>query len=356
VLVVEVPGHWTTRVNLERAIRERGWHRALSPADADVLLVCGVPGAELAAAVDRVWEQMPGPRVRFDVLDAADAEAALDRARDALLDASSLREDARTRTTEPDMDHGDMDHGDMDHGDMDHGDMDMSPGGIALAGGGEDRDGLEMDVLHLPLGPVLPAWPAGLVLRTTLQGDVIVAAEVEQLQAAPSNEPSTQPTSPRPLTAAVRLDNAARLLALAGWQAAASQAERVRDAAMAGESTDRVRDDAVALLRRVARSRMLRWSLRRVRPVDDSDLADHAWPSWWAGDVHDRLLAGLDRAVSVLSDGESPEEWTRPDEEPAPDLSAALPELVTGLDLATARLVVASLDLDPAGVPEAARA
>jgi hypothetical protein len=29
---------------------------------------------------------------------------------------------------------------------------------------------------------------------------------------------------------------------------------------------------------------------------------------------------------------------------------------VTGLDLATARLVVASLDLDPAGVPEAARA
>jgi hypothetical protein len=213
-----------------------------------------------------------------------------------------------------------------------------------------------MDVLHLPLGPVLPAWPAGLVLRTTLQGDVIVAAEVEQLQAAPSNEPSTQPTSPRPLTAAVRLDNAARLLALAGWQAAATQAERVRDAAMAGESTDRVRDDAVALRRRVARSRMLRWSLRRVRPVDDSDLADHGWATWWAGDVHDRLLAGLDRAVSVLSDGEPPEEWTRPDEGPAPDLSTALPELVTGLDLATARLVVASLDLDPAGVPEAARA
>src|SRR5699024_5964325 len=58
-----------------------------------------------------------------------------------------------------------------------HGGMDMAPGGIPLAQGGEDRDGLEMDVLHLALGPVLPFWPAGLVLRCSLQGDVVVDAE-----------------------------------------------------------------------------------------------------------------------------------------------------------------------------------
>ena len=196
VLVVEVPGHWIARVGVERAARERGWHRALSPADADVLVVCGEPVGELADVVDRVWEQMPGPRTRVEVADPEQADAALDRAREALLDLPAMREDARSRATEPktdqgdmddgdmdhgDMDHGDMDHGDMDHGDMDHGDMEMSPGGIPLAEGGEDRDGLEMDVLHVPLGPVLPHWPAGLVLRCTLQGDVIVSAEAEQL-------------------------------------------------------------------------------------------------------------------------------------------------------------------------------
>ena len=49
----------------------------------------------------------------------------------------------------------------------------MSPDGIPLAEGAEDRDGLEMDVLHLPLGPVLAHWPAGVVLRVTLHGDVV---------------------------------------------------------------------------------------------------------------------------------------------------------------------------------------
>ena len=74
-----------------------------------------------------------------------------------------------------------MDHGDMDHGDMDHGSM--SPDGIPLAEGAEDRDGLEMDAIHLPLGPVLRHWPAGVVLRLTLHGDVVADAEVTRLDA-----------------------------------------------------------------------------------------------------------------------------------------------------------------------------
>ncbi len=76
----------------------------------------------------------------------------------------------------------DMDMGGDDM-DMDM-DMEMAPSGIPLAEGGEDRDGLEMDVLHLPLGPVLPHWPAGLVLRCALQGDVVVEATAEVLAAA----------------------------------------------------------------------------------------------------------------------------------------------------------------------------
>ncbi len=66
----------------------------------------------------------------------------------------------------------------MDHGDMDHGDMEMAPGGIALAEGDEDRDGLEMDVLVHPLGPLLDRWPGGLELRTRLHGDVVAQVEV----------------------------------------------------------------------------------------------------------------------------------------------------------------------------------
>src|SRR5260370_29378823 len=44
---------------------------------------------------------------------------------------------------------------------------------------GADRDGLRLDQLHVPLGPVLPDWPAGLVVHLTLQGDVVQHAEVQ---------------------------------------------------------------------------------------------------------------------------------------------------------------------------------
>ena len=45
---------------------------------------------------------------------------------------------------------------------MDHGGMSMpEPGGIPLAGGGPDRDGLEMDVLTVPLGPAAAALARG---------------------------------------------------------------------------------------------------------------------------------------------------------------------------------------------------
>lgn len=359
VLVVEVPGHWLTRVCVERAVRERGWHPALSPADADLLLVCGTPGAEIAPLVERVWEQMPGPRARSVVTAPSEAIAALDRAEETLLDPQIQRADAHGRPIEPDLEHDDsdhegMDHEGMDHGDMDHGDMDMAPGGIALAEGGEDRDGLEMDVLHMSLGPILAQWPAGLVLDCSLQGDVIVDAEATLLPSGPANEQNFGEMAPA-TAASVRLDNAGRLLALAGWADAAMRAQRLRDDLLREDDPRALGSDLELLRRRVARSRLLRWSLRRIRVIGVEELADREWPRWWAGDVHDRLLSTLDRAAASLRAGrENAQDSADTDSTRVPVVGTleALPQLVSGLDLATARLVVASLDLDPVGMDE----
>jgi hypothetical protein len=85
--------------------------------------------------------------------------------------------------------HMDSPHGDMGHGD--HGDMaDMHMAGMRMGTGpvrglpmaheGDDRVGLRLDRLHVPLGPVLPDWPAGLVVRLTLQGDARGAAVLDR--------------------------------------------------------------------------------------------------------------------------------------------------------------------------------
>ncbi|WP_232319279.1 hypothetical protein [Kocuria turfanensis] len=388
VLVVEVPGHWDARMELEQQLLRRGWRPASTPADADVLAVCGVPGPELSELVDRLWEQMPGPRVRADITSPGGVGPALDDAAALLLDTPHHRTDARERPQEPEipedvdhgghggmdhgemdhgemdhgemdhgeMDHGEMDHGEMDHGEMDHGEMDhgghgghggmdhsghggmdMAPGGIALAGGGEDRDGLEMDVLHLPLGPVLPFWPAGLVLHCSLQGDVVVDAEASVVDGAGAGGPGP---GPAPAAVVVWCDQVVALLALAGAEDAASGARRARDALLHGDR-GAARAAAERLHRTIRRSRLLRWSLRGVLPLDPSALEHHGLPRHCLGDAHDRLLSRVERiraeaggAVPVpVEDGAVP--W------------AVLPELVTGLELASVRLAVASLGLDP---------
>ncbi|MGY2078475.1 hypothetical protein [Modestobacter sp. SYSU DS0657] len=384
VLVTEVPGWAATRCAVEREVRSRGWRPALSPADADLLVVCGRPGPRLAAAVEHVWTQLPGPRARAAVTDPASAAAALDAALAELADDGAQRRDAADRPAEPapgtgaselvpgergndhtgepagfddpgpggdghetdgghgGMDHGDMDHGDMDHGDMDHGDMDHSgmdhsdhgdmdhgdmdmpmPGGIGLAGaGGDDQltdpDGLDLDVLHLPLGPVLPHWPAGLLLHTTLQGDLVVAAIPEVLP-ADGAPPLGQDVHRSP---AGRWDAVATLLALTGWTDAAVRAARLRDAALDGGPDQQ---EADRLTRRIRRSRLLRAALRGLGELPE-------------GDAHDRLLHWLDGTTSAR-----------------PTTLGDVADLVTGLDLASARLVVASLDLDTADLDTTGR-
>ncbi len=322
VLVVAGPGSFRLRVLLEQAVQVRGWVLALTPADADVLAVCGARGIvhdePLAGAVPALWDAMVAPRVRVDVVEEGAVEQALDRAAAALLDTGAQRDEARRRRDdEPqvgdmdhgDMDHGDMDHGDMDHGDMDHGDMEMAPHGIALAGGSEDdRDGLEMDVLHVPLGPVLPCWPPGLVLRTTLYGDVIGDVEVELPASGPP--PAAGPPSPGrapALVSAMRCDAVADVLTLAGWPAGAVVARRARDAFLA-EDLETGSARAAALRVRVRRHRPLGWMLAGLGTVEASDLPSSDDPSTalLLGDVRARLLALLD-AVQESSDDETPE-------------------------------------------------
>ncbi|WP_219418203.1 hypothetical protein [Pseudonocardia nigra] len=189
------------------------------------------------------------------------------------------------------------------------------PGGLPMADLGDDRDGLKLDRLHLRLGPVLPDWPAGLVLRVTLQGDVIQEAVAEVLD-------GEQAAAPVPGGVAVReLDALARFLGVAGWPDAAARARRLRDALLAGASPAEVREPAEALLRRVRRSRTLRWLVRGIPagPVDVAALLD-------------QRLAAVRSALT--STGAIPE---RPGTE-------ELPDLLIGAELAAARLVVAALD------------
>lgn len=351
VLVIEIPGHWQTRAAVERAALARGWNLAPSPADADVLAVCGEPGRQIGEAVKQVWHQMPGPRVRVDVRLHDDVAACLDDAYAGLLDTARHRHDAHSRPTAQDLlaDIQADEHGGMDHGDVDHGDMDMSPGGIPLADGAQDRDGLEMDVLHVRLGPVLPHWPAGLVLRCALQGDVVTEAKAEFLDAA------TQAHIPSWTAPARRMDNICALLALAGWDDAAAEARAIRDFLLKGDQDFRAAARTVRLVRRVRRSWVLRWSLRGIGPLLRKDLQRHGLSADLAGDTHDRLLRMLDRAAPDVTAGHSGDSDRRLGDDPAPahgrqGHSAAasaedLGHVVTGLDLAAARLVIASLDL-----------
>jgi hypothetical protein len=198
------------------------------------------------------------------------------------------------------------------------------PGDVPMADRAEDRDGLKLDRLHVPLGPLLVDWPAGLVVRTTLQGDVIQQATVEVL-----------PGQPEPFwsgpggTTARALDSCARLLSVAGWADASTTARRLRDATLNGAPDA---DLSARWAKRVRRSRTLRWLLAGVGTAPD----DPSTPADLRGDA----LARLHRWLEPPPDLVASTQWTLDN----------LPAMLEGNELATARLIVASLDPDPAEV------
>ena len=254
--------------------------------------------------------------------------------------------------------HAGMGHSGTDH--SGHGDMDMAPDGIQLATGGPDRDGLEMDVLHLKLGPVLRHWPAGLVLRCTLQGDLIVKAEASTVGT----------TTPGPAvlssmeTALRRCDDLVALLFLAGSDNAARRIRRTRDQLMSLASREEIPTSDLEMVvtdfrtvrRRLRRSRILRWSLRGVGRAEQHGLEAASFPMDLQGDSYDRMLRLLDLIVDDLTFGAGVAPHPQQHADVGPDVVA---RLVTGLDLATARLVVASvggLRITAGGAHEVTRA
>ncbi|UKA68824.1 hypothetical protein LFT44_08640 [Arthrobacter sp. FW306-05-C] len=349
---------------VERFIADNGWVEALSPGDADILCICGEVPDDQADALERLWDQLPGPRSRTVVTGPEHAGRALNGCFEKLLDVDEqFRLEAERSASEPEqddegkgdggmdhgdmshegMDHGDMSHEGMDHGDMshegmDHGDMEMPmPGGIGLAGEGRDRDGLDLDALKVPLGPYLPFWPAGLVLHCELQGDVVFAARAEYVfDQATETRVGGQLGTDR--VALVRQsDLVSRLLALAGAAREAARVRGVRDAALDGAVLDECRRSLAAAGTRLRRDWLLRRTLQGVGRIPEGG----GEPGEFGGtDAWDRLLAVLDGTAAGTATAVG-----------VP--LGVLPNLVRGLELSVVRLIVASLDLSPVPVPAA---
>ncbi|MDQ3343442.1 MAG: hypothetical protein M3524_07710, partial [Actinomycetota bacterium] len=109
------------------------------------------------------------------------------------------------------------------------------------------------------------------------------------------------------------------------------EARAIRDCLLDGGQDPATSARIARLVGRVRRSWVLRWSLRGIRPLSEKELSKRGLPTSFAGDTYDRLLSMLEgTATDVIGDH---------------FFTHHLPRLVTGLDLATARLVVASLDL-----------
>lgn len=247
--------------------------------------------------------------------------------------------------------------------------------GLPMAERADDRDGLRLDLLHLPLGPTLSDWPAGLVVDVELQGDVVQGAQVrtpaptashhlpywdEPWLRAAYGEAVSRGAADRRCCAA-HLDSVARFLAVAGWSDPAARARRLRDAVLTGTPTGAWRPELRRLARRVRRSRTLRrltvglgeLPAARARELGVSGPALAA-----DGDVYGRLLvwlASVERCAAGLDD----ERPLAPDDRegprgrldavrpPSQALLDALPGLLCGAEFACARLIVASLDPDP---------
>ncbi|MBN0043539.1 hypothetical protein JS756_05360 [Streptomyces actuosus] len=248
------------------------------------------------------------------------------------------------------------------------------PGGLPMAEQGEDRDGLTLDRLHVPLGPLLADWPAGLTVRLVLQGDVVQEAALDGPPACTSTDlfwtrPWTRAAAGEPVAvgeaarrrAAARLDSLGRLLSVAGWPAEAVAARRLRDELLAEAPASAVLPRAERLARRVGRSRTLYWLTRGIGPLSTADAraAGVSGPAAraggdvparyrrWLADVVDDVRQSDDTAPLDPVAQESPRgRWdaARP---PSVALTEALPGLLVGAELGAARLIVASLDPDP---------
>ncbi|MFC8221285.1 hypothetical protein ACFUTY_24285 [Streptomyces sp. NPDC057362] len=384
VLLVTTPGGTPVRLAAERELRSRDWPSASTPAGADLMLVAGPDCARWDPALERLWRDMPRPCARGRAVTADDVASVLDAGRTRLGTRGGPDgpdgpdgEGVRARPAEGDTDvvedgrtgHG---HGHVhDHG---HGGMEM-PGGLPMAGPGEDRDGLTLDRLHVPLGPFLADWPAGLTLRVVLQGDVVQRADLDEPASGGPGDPFwsrpwIRAAAGEPVgvgeaarrRAAAHLDSLGRLLSVAGWPAEAVTARRLRDDLLDGAPASSVLPRVERFARRVGRSRTLYWLTRGLGLLSAAAAraAGVTGPAVRAagGDVPARYRQWLTEVVDAVRQldatglldpdaRESPRGRWDAERPPSAALALLLPRLLVGAELGAARLVVASLDPDP---------
>ncbi|MBT3154978.1 hypothetical protein HTV45_29600 [Streptomyces sp. CHD11] len=250
------------------------------------------------------------------------------------------------------------------------------PGGLPMAGQDADRDGLTLDQLHVPLGPFLADWPAGLTVRLVLQGDVVQRVGVDE-PATPAAGGAAEPFwvqpwlraasgEPVPVGEAVRrrvaarLDSLGRLLEVVGWPAEAVRARRLRDDLLSGAPRAAVAHRLERFTHRVGRSRTLAWLTRGIGVVTAQQAREAgvggpaaraggdvtARYRQWLTDVRCDLLRLEDSAPLDVAVEESPRGLWSAGDPPSAALIALLPRSLEGAELAAARLVVASLDPD----------
>jgi hypothetical protein len=149
-----------------------------------------------------------------------------------------------------------------------------TPYGRPMAELGPDRDGLQLDVVPVPLGPLFPPLPAGLVLDLKVAGDVVIEAEVAE--ATSGRPPATglapassafvralsEPVSIVELELARARDHlrwVSDALIAQGLSALGLRALRLAHDVRPGQG-DRIRTFAT----RLGRTGLFRWSLPRV--------------------------------------------------------------------------------------------
>lgn len=421
VLVAVCAGATETRLRLERELSERGWPLAAGPATANLLVVVGDPDPPDAQWCEGLWTAIPSPKARVHLSTTQGVGRALDDGAASLLLSPRQVATPRPRrtpphgtsATSPDAHHRAHGHGPhAEHavgddaseaqdgqesdghtgrsahgGHADH-DIPMMVAGLPMADRGDDRDGLRLDQLHLPLGPALLDWPAGLILYLTLQGDVIQRVQVDQtrvlagprlpfwdepwLRAAAGEHVGQGKAARR--SCASHLDSAGRLLAVAGWRAAAQRARAARDITLAGRAAKDIVAAVEPLVSRVGHSRMLRRMTSGLGELsaEAAAKAGVSGPALLAGgDVWNRLSLWLEEAArwATLCDEPLPLAVGQPQTGPRGTLSGSLPppsrallnvmpRLLEDAEFAGARLIVASLDPDldelvPPGAAEA---
>ena len=184
-----------------------------------------------------------------------------------------------------------------------------------------------------------------------MQGDVVTAVSdvvTDRVSIETGTTSGDQPhgLSLSRLSAAARLDALTSLLALAGSPRHATLARRARDAVLDVSTEEALTKRTVEQLGRVLqRSRLLRWSLVDLAPVAATGLL--------AGDVYARMLKIVELAEADLAAAESNSDvgtaaHAAPSTEPdtarmITDLGQVLPSLLTGLEVASVRLAIASV-------------